>query len=84
MAEKDTLAFPKPLTLKDAMELTGFSRSYIYKLVHWKKIPYHKPTGGRLFFKQNELEEFCYRGKHLADYEIEDAANAILNQRNSI
>jgi len=81
MAEKQTPAFSKPLTLKEASEFLGYTRSYIYKLVHWKKIPYHKPTGGRgkLFFKQEELKEFCYRNKQLADYEIAETAETILN-----
>jgi excisionase family DNA binding protein len=80
MHDKDTHTFSKPLTIKDIMGLTGYSRSYIYKLVHWKKIPCHKPTGGRLFFKRSEVEEFCYREKQFADYEAEQIANAILNK----
>jgi len=79
MAENRIPAFSKPLTVKEAMEFLGYSRSYIYKLVHWKMIPCHKPTGGKLFFKQAELEEFLYRRKQLADYEVTEAAEAILN-----
>ncbi|WP_461257682.1 helix-turn-helix domain-containing protein [Treponema sp. R80B11-R83G3] len=69
------------MTLEEATKFLGYTRSYIYKLVHWKKIPCHKPTGGRgrLFFKQDELEEFLYRNKQFADYEIAEAADAILN-----
>jgi excisionase family DNA binding protein len=81
MTEKTTPAFSKPLTVEEAMNFLGYSRSYIYKLVHWKKIPCHKPTGkgGKLLFKRSELEEFCYRNKQLADYEVAEAAEAILN-----
>ena len=79
MAETYTPVFSKPLTVEEAMNFLGFSRSYIYKLVHWKKIPCHKPTNGKLLFKRSELEEFCYRNKQLADYEIAEAAEAILN-----
>ena len=79
MAEEHTPAFSKPLTVKEAMKFLGYSRSYIYKLVHWKMIPCHKPTNGKLFFKQAELEVFCYRKKQLADYEVTEAAEAILN-----
>jgi excisionase family DNA binding protein len=69
----------KPLGIKDAMELTGYTRSYIYKLIHFGKIPCHKPTGGRIFFKKSELLNFVYRGKKDADYEVSEAADAILN-----
>jgi len=81
MTEKQTPAFSKPMTLEEASKFLGYTRSYIYKLVHWKKIPYHKPTGGRgkLFFKQEELEEFCYGNKQFADYEVEKASEVILN-----
>jgi excisionase family DNA binding protein len=79
MIEAQVPAFTKPLTVKEAMDFLGYSRSYIYKLVHWKMIPCHKPTNGKLFFKRAELEEFCFRRKQFADYEIEEAAEAILN-----
>jgi excisionase family DNA binding protein len=79
MAEERTPAYSKPLTVKDVMELTGYSKSYIYKLIHFKMIPCHKPTNGKLFFKRTELDEFCYRRKQFADYEVQEAAEAILN-----
>ena len=80
MTKEKTPEFSKPLSIKEAVEFLGYSQSYIYKLVHWKKIPCHKPTNGRLFFKRTELEEFCYRIKQHADYEIAEAADAILNK----
>jgi predicted DNA-binding transcriptional regulator AlpA len=70
----------KALGIKDVMEITGYSRSYIYKLIHWKKITYHKPTSGRIFFLPNELEEFVSRGKIVADYEAVKQADTILNK----
>jgi excisionase family DNA binding protein len=75
----ETEKHPELLSVKMAMQYTGYSRSYIYKLVHWSKITYHKPTGGRLFFKKSELEEFLLRGKKAADYEVSAMANDILN-----
>jgi excisionase family DNA binding protein len=69
----------KPLGIKDAMELTGYTRSYLYKLIHFEKIPCHKPNGGKVFFKKSELLNFVYRGKKAADYEVSEQANAILN-----
>ena len=69
----------KPLSVKEAMEFTGYSRSYIYKLIHLRKIPCHKPTNGKVFFKQSELENFIFSGKQSADYEMSRAADAILN-----
>jgi excisionase family DNA binding protein len=72
---------PDLLSVEMTTQYTGYSRSYIYKLVHWNKIPCHKPTGGRLFFKKSELEDFLLRGKKAADYEISNKADEILNSR---
>jgi excisionase family DNA binding protein len=69
----------RPIQLDKVMELTGYSRSYIYKLVHFKQIPYYKPTGGRLFFHESEILDFLSRNKIAADYEVLEQANAILN-----
>ena len=60
----------KPLSIIEAAQFTGLSRHYLYKLVHLGKIPHYKPTGGRVFFKQAELEEFIYRDRRSADYEL--------------
>ena len=69
----------RPIRIKEVSELTGFSCAYIYHLVHRKSIPYHKPTGGRLFFYESEILAFLARGRNAADYEVSDMADAILN-----
>lgn len=67
--------------IKAAAEYCGYSKSYIYQLVHRKEIPYHKPTGdnGRVFFKRGELDAFTSRGKRDSGYELGEKAAAILN-----
>ena len=69
----------KPIKMNQVIELTGYSRSYIYKLVMWKKIPCHKPTNGRLFFLESEVLDFLSRNRQSADYEVQETAEAILN-----
>lgn len=59
----------KALTVDEAATFTGLSKNYIYRLVHLRKIPYYKPMGGRVFFKQEELEKFIFRNRQDADYE---------------
>ena len=68
-----------PIRMNRVIELTEFSRSYIYKLVHWKKIPCHKPTNGTLFFFESEILDFLARNRQSADYEVSEKADAILN-----
>ena len=59
----------KALSVEEAAVFTGYSRNYLYKLIHQKKIPHFKPMGGRVFFKQEELEAFLFRNRQVADYE---------------
>jgi excisionase family DNA binding protein len=69
----------KPLGIAEAAEFTGLSKNYLYKLVHLRRIPCYKPTGGKVFFKREELEEFIFRGRNSADYEFAEKADRILN-----
>jgi predicted DNA-binding transcriptional regulator AlpA len=68
-----------PIRIDKVVELTGYARSYIYKLVHLKKIPCHRPTHGRLFFLESEIMDFLVRNRQAADYEVAEQATAILN-----
>jgi hypothetical protein len=54
---------------------------YLYELVRKKQIPHYKGQGGRgrIFFKQSELEEFIFRKRISANYEVSEKADAILN-----
>jgi excisionase family DNA binding protein len=70
----------KPIGVAEAAEFTGLKLSYLYKLIHLKRIPHYKPTGGRVFFKREELEQFIFRGRSAADYELSEAADRALNK----
>jgi len=48
---------PDRCALEDALEITGLSKSKIYKLTSSKDIP-HKRFGSRLIFSRKELEEW--------------------------
>ena len=76
-----TIKKEPPIQVARVMELSGYSRSYIYKLVHWKKLPCHKPTGkgGKLFFLESEIIDFLTRNRQSADYELSEKAEALLN-----
>ena len=68
----------KPLSVTEAATYTGLSKTYLYKLIHLKKIPHYKPTGGKVFFKQEELDAFIFRGRVSADYELREQAEQLL------
>jgi prophage regulatory protein len=62
----------KPLSIEAAAEYLGLKKSYLYKLVHLGRITCYKPTGGRIYFAQADLEQFVFRGRQPADYELQD------------
>jgi excisionase family DNA binding protein len=68
----------KPLTITETAAYTGLSKAYLYKLIHLKKIPYYKPTGGKVFFKQEELDSFIFRGRVSANYKLQEQAEQLL------
>jgi len=71
----------KPMNIDEAADFLNYKKSYIYQLVSKKKIPCYKPTGGYLYFKQKDLEDFIFRGKISADYEIKENVEKILNKK---
>jgi excisionase family DNA binding protein len=77
------LGIPKEImNIREAAEYCGYSESYMYQLVRERKVPFHKPTGGKkgkTIFKRCELDDFLSRGKHDAGYETAEKAAAILN-----
>lgn len=51
------------LNLKEAAQFTGYSKSHLYKLTHYRKIDHYKPNGKNIFFKKEDLENFLLKGK---------------------
>lgn len=68
------------MKISEAADYCGYSKSYLYQLAYRNDIPFHKPMGGRIFFKRNELDEFIAQGKKDANYEVKNKASAILNK----
>lgn len=69
------LSTKKVLTMDDVSLLTGLSKSHIYKLVSWKKIPHYKSNGGKLtFFDKSEIEHWLLQNRIKTTEEIEAEA----------
>jgi len=51
------------LTVEDLMDYTDFSQKQIYKLTSTRQIPHYKPSGRKLFFKKNEIDDWITRGR---------------------
>lgn len=74
----------RPLTVEEAADFLQLSTSYIYRLIHEKKIPYFKPgrnRAARVYFRVEDLENFVFRARSSADYEIAESAELILSTK---
>ena len=64
----------KPLTHKEAAKYLNLSHSYLYKLTCSNKIPYYKPNGKKIFFKQSDLNNWLFKNRKQSISEIEQEA----------
>lgn len=64
------------LTLDEAAQYTGMSKSALYKLTSNKQIPYSKPNGKNCFFRRTELEEWLMGSPVATDAELNAKALA--------
>ena len=72
-----TLAAKDALTMDDAAAYTGLSKSYLYRMVHLKKIPYYKSVGGKqTYFAKTELKEWLLKHRVQTTEEAEQTAAA--------
>lgn len=58
----------------EVAEYTGLSKSHLYKLTSTGGIPCYKPTGKRIYFKKEEIDDWLLRNKKLSADEIDDMA----------
>lgn len=68
------------LTLEEACEYTGLSKSYMYKLTSLRLIPFSKPSGKLVYFSKESLDSWMLDNEHLTKDSIE--RDALLSLRN--
>lgn len=71
------------LSIDDLVDLTGYKKNTLYRLVHDRKIPYRKPLhGGRkLVFLRSEVEEWLKGRKPQSTDEFIDQMEEELLQK---
>lgn len=57
------LAKKNVLTLEEACDYVGISRSYLYKLTSTGTIPHSKPNGKLIYFEREEFERWLLQNK---------------------
>ena len=72
--EKLVSASKNVLTLEEAVEYTGISRGYMYKLTASGEIPFSKPRGSRIYFSREKLEQWLLSNQHKSSMELKNEA----------
>ena len=73
----------KPLNLEEAAAFLDYTTDSLENLVAEKRIPYYNPTGRKRYFRQEDLEAFCYRNRVSADYELKEEAERTIAEARS-
>ena len=71
-----------PMTVEKAAEYTGFTKSYLYKLIHSGKIPSYKPDTskqGKVILCKEELQTFMFSNRRASNAELQELAADTLN-----
>ena len=62
------------LTLDEAVEYTGISRSYMYKLTAKGEVPFSRPRGKLIYFSREKLDEWLLANEQKSSKEIKNEA----------
>ena len=69
------------LSLEQACQFTGLSKSSIYKLTAKRMIGFYKPSGKKIWFSIEQLSEFLTRNRYKSQDELKrEALNQIVKQ----
>jgi excisionase family DNA binding protein len=75
----DNESASRMMNVEEAASYLGISKYYLYQLAEKSRITSYKPTGGRIFFRRDDLEKFLFNGRRAARFELEQKAETILN-----
>ena len=64
------------LTFDEAVQFTGMSKSYMYKLTSAHKVPHYKPSGKMVYFNRSELQTWLLQNRVSTHDELESKAQA--------
>lgn len=75
VAAKVSITTKAVLTLEEAAQYMGVSKSQLYKLTHTKNIPHSKPAGKMCYFNRADLETWLMGNPVATTEELADRAN---------
>jgi len=66
------------LTLEEAAQFMGISRSTLYKMTHKSEIPFYRPNGKLIYFEKTELLAWMRRNRSMTEEEANQRAHELL------
>lgn len=84
IGENVLLAQKEVLTLDEAAQYTGMTKSSLYKLTSKKKIPHYKPNGKNCFFRRTELEDWLTTNPVATEADLNGRAQAYCMRNKTI
>lgn len=76
ISEKTLITSKEVLTVSEAAQYLGVSRSYLYKLTMARKIPFSKPLGKLCFFSRADIEAWLMSNRVSTADELQNQAQA--------
>lgn len=71
----------KVIRMQDVCKMAGFSMSYLYKLIHFSKIPSYKSGGGKItYFDREEVENWLLQHRRATIEEHQEKAAEYLRK----
>lgn len=74
--EKIFLCQKEIFNLDEAAMYIGVSKSNLYKMTAYRKIPHYKPAGRYIYFERAELDNWIREGAVKTEEQLNDQANA--------
>jgi len=72
------------LTTEAAATYLGLKKSYLFRLVHFKKLSYSKPQGGKIYFTKADLNNYMMKNRCKSGAEIEGEADKYLRKTKQV
>lgn len=70
------------LTMNDAADYLGLSKSQLYQLTSNKLIPYYKPGGKNIFFRIEDLNDYVKQNRIMPTSELYKQTNLLAGKYN--
>ena len=82
LLKRQTIQQKKILTIDEAADFLGLSKSCLYKMTSSKKIPHCKPHGKKIYLDRQELEQWVLSSRVTLISESDDEIEDYLGRNN--